>query len=222
LSSSRFSGLYGVETVAHNYFAAENRAQELLRSWLSLGQREQYDARGFFEVVGSDTRKRYRIYRGHVFNIRRWTHTARRPSHGASRCTDSRPATSIWRRRSRWRRLRGRHWRSQTEAANPLGAKPSDRNHRGCRKHPFLAARPFSKAPTYRDYREDSPRHDDPWERATSAERPHRPTDQRSRGVAVEADTAVRDAQRERLFAEVEQSIAALLRAAERTPGKPR
>jgi hypothetical protein len=33
----------------------------------------------------------------------------------------------------------------------------------------------------------------------------------------VEADTAVRDAQRERLFAEVEQSIAALLRAAERT-----
>jgi hypothetical protein len=69
LSSSRFSGLYGVETVAHNYFAAENRAQELLRSWLSLGQREQYDARGFFEVVGSDTRKRYRIYRGHVFNI---------------------------------------------------------------------------------------------------------------------------------------------------------
>jgi hypothetical protein len=69
LSSSRFSGLYGVETVAHNYFAAESRAQELLRSWLSLGQREQYDARGFFEVVGSDTRKRYRIYRGHVFNI---------------------------------------------------------------------------------------------------------------------------------------------------------
>jgi hypothetical protein len=40
------------------------RAQELLRSWLSLGQREQYDARGFFEVVGSDTGKRYRIYRG--------------------------------------------------------------------------------------------------------------------------------------------------------------
>jgi hypothetical protein len=35
-------------------------------------------------------------------------------------------------------------------------------------------------------------------------------------------DTAVRDAQRERLFAEVEQGIAALLRAAERTPGKPR
>ena len=50
-------------------YAAERRAQELLHSWLSLDQREQYDARGFFEVVGSDTSKRYRIYRGHVFNI---------------------------------------------------------------------------------------------------------------------------------------------------------
>jgi hypothetical protein len=47
----------------------EKRARELLRSWLSLGQRERYDARGFFEVVGSDTGRRYRIYRGHVFNI---------------------------------------------------------------------------------------------------------------------------------------------------------
>ena len=72
---------------------------------------------------------------GGTFSIfKNWTHSARRRSHGASRCTDySRPATSIWRRRSRWRRLRGGHWRSQTEAANPLGAKPSDRNHRGCR-----------------------------------------------------------------------------------------
>jgi hypothetical protein len=35
-------------------------------------------------------------------------------------------------------------------------------------------------------------------------------------------DTHVRDAQRERLFAEVEQGIAELLRAAGRTPGEPR
>jgi hypothetical protein len=48
---------------------AEIRAQELLRLWLSIEQCEQYDARGFFEVAGSDTGKRYRIYRGHVFNI---------------------------------------------------------------------------------------------------------------------------------------------------------
>jgi hypothetical protein len=69
VASSRFCVLYDVETGARNYFAAEKRAQELLRSWLSLGQREQYGVRGFFEVVGSDTGKRYRIYRGHVFNI---------------------------------------------------------------------------------------------------------------------------------------------------------
>jgi hypothetical protein len=64
-----FRRLYDFETAACDQFAAEGPAQELLRSWLSLGQREQYDARGFFEVVGSDTGKRYRIYRGHVFNI---------------------------------------------------------------------------------------------------------------------------------------------------------
>jgi hypothetical protein len=50
-------------------WGAEERAQDLLRSWLSLGQREQYDAGGCFEVVGSDTGRRYRIYRGTVFNI---------------------------------------------------------------------------------------------------------------------------------------------------------
>ena len=51
------------------------------------------------------------------------------------------------------------------------------------------------------------------------------PTDPPSNGLVEllwKLDTAVRDAQRERLFAEVEQGIAALLRAAERTPGKPR
>jgi hypothetical protein len=66
---SRFRGLYDVETEASNHFAAGIRAQELLRSWLSSDQRVQYDTQGFFEVVGSDTAKRYRIYRGHVFNI---------------------------------------------------------------------------------------------------------------------------------------------------------
>jgi hypothetical protein len=69
LASSRFSGLYDVEVATCDYSVAEIRAQKLLRSWLSLEQRDQYDARGFFEVVGSDTGARYRINRGHVFNI---------------------------------------------------------------------------------------------------------------------------------------------------------
>jgi hypothetical protein len=51
------------------HWAAEERAQELLRSWLSPDQREQYVARACFEVVGSDTGKRYRICKGRVFNI---------------------------------------------------------------------------------------------------------------------------------------------------------
>jgi hypothetical protein len=49
--------------------AAEERAEELLRSWLSPVQRGQYDARACFEVVGSDTGKRYRICKGRVYNI---------------------------------------------------------------------------------------------------------------------------------------------------------
>jgi hypothetical protein len=54
---------------ADERWAAEERAQELLRAWLSPEQRKQYDQRASFEVVGSDTGKRYRICKGHVFNI---------------------------------------------------------------------------------------------------------------------------------------------------------
>jgi hypothetical protein len=53
----------------HYWAKAEERAQELLRSWLSPKQREQYDAEACFEVVGSDTGKRYRICKGRAFNI---------------------------------------------------------------------------------------------------------------------------------------------------------
>jgi hypothetical protein len=45
------------------------RAQALLRSWLSPDQRRQYDRRGYFEVRGSESGKRYRICRGAVFNV---------------------------------------------------------------------------------------------------------------------------------------------------------
>jgi hypothetical protein len=48
---------------------AEERAEELLRSWLSPVQRRQYDAQACFEVVGSDTGKPYRICKGRVYNI---------------------------------------------------------------------------------------------------------------------------------------------------------
>jgi hypothetical protein len=42
--------------------ASEARGRRLLRDWLSLHQRAQFDHKDFFEVVGCDSQKRYRIY----------------------------------------------------------------------------------------------------------------------------------------------------------------
>jgi len=41
-----------------------------LRRWLSAKQRGQYDAMGFFDVVGGSTGKCYRIHYGTCANIR--------------------------------------------------------------------------------------------------------------------------------------------------------
>ena len=47
-------------------FFAENtkeaRGRRLLREWLSPDQRAQFDDKDYFEVVGCDSRRRYRIY----------------------------------------------------------------------------------------------------------------------------------------------------------------
>jgi hypothetical protein len=48
---------------------SEARSQDLLRQWLSPDQAEQYDKYQRFDVVGSDTGKRYRIRRGAAMNI---------------------------------------------------------------------------------------------------------------------------------------------------------
>ena len=39
----------------------EQRGLKLLREWLSQEQLAQYDAHGYFEVIGCHTGKRYRI-----------------------------------------------------------------------------------------------------------------------------------------------------------------
>jgi hypothetical protein len=49
---------------------AEARGRRLLRRWLSAEQRAQFDALGFFDVVGCNTGKRYRIHYGQSANIR--------------------------------------------------------------------------------------------------------------------------------------------------------
>jgi len=48
---------------------AEQNARALLRRWLSPAQLEQYEMMGHFEVVGSDSGKRYRIRRYDQMNI---------------------------------------------------------------------------------------------------------------------------------------------------------
>jgi hypothetical protein len=47
----------------------EQRGFRLLREWLSLEQLAQYDAHGYFEVIGCHTGKRYRICHGNGANI---------------------------------------------------------------------------------------------------------------------------------------------------------
>ena len=41
----------------------------LLREWLSPVQRTQFAKKGYFDVVGGDTGKRYRIYLGAMSNV---------------------------------------------------------------------------------------------------------------------------------------------------------
>ena len=47
----------------------ERRSLKLMREWLSPVQREQFDTRGHFDVVGSHSGRRYRIRLGTATNI---------------------------------------------------------------------------------------------------------------------------------------------------------
>jgi hypothetical protein len=47
----------------------EGRSLRLLRDWLSPVQRTQFAKKGYFEVVGCDTGKLYRIYPGLMANV---------------------------------------------------------------------------------------------------------------------------------------------------------
>ena len=51
------------------FWSSEERARRLLHSWLSPDQRKQFVACGCFDVVGSDSGKRYRICEGLAFNV---------------------------------------------------------------------------------------------------------------------------------------------------------
>jgi hypothetical protein len=47
----------------------EKRGLTLLREWLSPAQRAQYQAKGYFEVTGCHSGKRYRIHYGTSMNV---------------------------------------------------------------------------------------------------------------------------------------------------------
>lgn len=48
---------------------AQKRALELLTSWLTPAQREQYGKAKYFDVIGSKSGKRYRIHQGRQMNV---------------------------------------------------------------------------------------------------------------------------------------------------------
>jgi hypothetical protein len=59
------SRLRALRELYRNFLAGDGpgtRALRLLRSWLSPEQRAQLDTEGYFEVIGSHTGRRYRIY----------------------------------------------------------------------------------------------------------------------------------------------------------------
>ena len=69
LSASIFAAIvcdFGLKTASRE---AERKARALLRRWLSPIQLEQYEKMGHFEVVGSDSGKRYRIHRHAQMNV---------------------------------------------------------------------------------------------------------------------------------------------------------
>ncbi|CCD91861.1 conserved hypothetical protein [Bradyrhizobium sp. ORS 375] len=45
------------------------RAQRLLQQWLTPAQWKQFCSRGYFDVIGSHSARRYRIYRGTAMNV---------------------------------------------------------------------------------------------------------------------------------------------------------
>jgi hypothetical protein len=65
-----FAIIVALDLVRHRgHGEAEQKARALLRRWLSPSQLEQYEKMGHFEVVGSDSGKRYRIRRYAQMNI---------------------------------------------------------------------------------------------------------------------------------------------------------
>ena len=70
--SARRARLVAFREFWSNYFGdntREARGLYLLREWLSPYQREQLEVQGYFDVVGCDTGRKYRIHHGTAMNV---------------------------------------------------------------------------------------------------------------------------------------------------------
>lgn len=80
-SGTRWRGRRKSVRSLYRKFVVENsreaRGLRLLRDWLSPQQRAQFDEKGYFEVTGFDTGKRYRIYYGTMSNVYEIDHVGR-------------------------------------------------------------------------------------------------------------------------------------------------
>ena len=66
------SRIRAVRLLYRKYFAEnsrEARGLRLLQGWLSPEQRAQFDAKRYFDVIGCDSGKRYRIHYGTAINV---------------------------------------------------------------------------------------------------------------------------------------------------------
>src|SRR5581483_618958 len=72
----------------------EGRSLRLLREWLSPAQRAQLAESRYFEVVGGETGRQYRIYAGAATNV--WEVSEKgRPKLGRSLITDHAPTFCV-------------------------------------------------------------------------------------------------------------------------------
>jgi hypothetical protein len=66
---SRLRALRGLCRIFSEENSAEARGLRLLRNWLTPKQRAQFDAKRYFDVIGCNTRRRYRIHYGTTTNV---------------------------------------------------------------------------------------------------------------------------------------------------------
>jgi hypothetical protein len=66
---SRLRALRGLSGIFLRENSREARGLRLLRNWLTSEQRTQFDAKRYFDVIGCDSGKRYRIHYGIMSNV---------------------------------------------------------------------------------------------------------------------------------------------------------